>query len=340
MSLAGDRFLAERLGTRGDPSRSGNYKSVIRDVSTTPAQPIIKPQAGLGRIETETYRAKVVSSAKTFIRAGRSRELVLTFLGLFRRPWACKWRWMLLLGVMASALLYGLSCILPFAFIEVLYVITMSMTIPMTMVCLFMEWDVTRRVTPVIALIVAIVCGGVAVSLAGAMNNFLGITVSNAGAAALTEEPIKGAMVVVLLLLYKRFPGILSGLALGCAVGAGFAVIETFEYAYEFGEGNNPSVSVLVLRGMLSPLMHMAWTAVLAGAMWKARGIGGAWHKVILSLPVWLALGGMMLLHAIWNTFGIFYVLIFALWGLLLHYVRIGVMQAVEHKLISKEVTL
>lgn len=340
MSSVGDRFLRERLREQGNLSLRGNYEPVVRDDSIVPLCPIRNPQSGLDKTRTEKHRPPALSRVKTVERVGCNRTLVLTFFGLFRRPWAYKWRWILLFGVMASITLFGLSYIFPFAFIKVMYAVSMTMAIPMTMVCLFMEWDVTRRVNPVIALLVAIVCGSISAFLAGATNNYFGITMSNAGAAALTEEPIKGAMVVALLLMYKRFPGILSGLVLGCAVGAGFAVIETFEYAYEFGEGDNPSVSILVLRGMLSPLMHMAWTAVLAGAMWKARGIGGAWHKVILCFPVWLVLVGMMLLHAIWNTFGVFYALIFVLWGLLLHYVRIGVIQAVKTNLISKEVEL
>ena len=78
--------------------------------------------------------------------------------------------------------------------------------------------------------------------------------------AGLTEEPIKAIALLILAMFPRQFPGILSGVALGVSIGAGFAVLETFDYAYAFGEAGRPDTFVLLLRGILSPLMHMAWT--------------------------------------------------------------------------------
>lgn len=297
----------------------------------------------LGRIATPPTRQ---SNNATRIRATDSlrldnhRSITLTFWGMFHKPWAYKWGWFLLIEVVICGFLYVFSRLWDMSLIKALYAFAMSMAVPSAMVCLFTEWDITRRATPGIVLLVAVVCGGVSAFSAGLMNDWLGITEEVAGAAALTEEPIKGIMVIAVLLLVRHFPCILSGLALGCAIGAGFAVSETFVYSYEYGVGENPSTKVLILRGFLSPLMHMAWTAALAGAMWKARGVAGCWYKIILSPTVWLVLCGMMLLHFVWNTLGIINVLVVALWGLLLHYVRLGILQAIQNNLVSKEVSL
>lgn len=341
MSRRGDGFLADRLSGTSGLQRCSHYESVVREsLAETPVS-YVETYGDFGRM-APSREASHVARARTghAVLPDGDHSITLTLFGLFHRPWSHKWGWILLAEVMICGLLYAISLLVDASLLKALYAFVMSMTVPAALVCLFAEWDITRQATLGIALLVAVVCGGVSASLAGLMNHCLGITAETAGAAALTEEPIKGVMVVALLLMARRFPCMLSGLALGCAVGAGFAVSETFDYSYAYGVGEDPSTSVLVLRGFLSPLMHMAWTAALAGAMWKARGVSGDWHKVVLSPAVWLVLLGMMLCHAVWNTVGIVHALAFALWGLLLHYVRLGVSQAIRNNLVSKEVSL
>lgn len=342
MSFKEDRFLAGNLANARDMQKNVHYEPVVRETSVATSISYVETHSDLGRITSSQQQSRVATQIRTAnsTLSDNHNHVTLTFFGLFHKPWAYKWAWVLLIEVLVSGFLYAFSLSCNMSILKVLYAFTMSMTVPSAMVCMFTEWDITRRATPGIALLVAVVCGGVSASLAGLMNHYLGITAETAGAAALTEEPIKGIMVIVVLLLVERFPCILSGIALGCAIGAGFAVSETFDYSYAYGVGEDPSISVLILRGFLSPLMHMAWTAALAGAMWKARGVSGNWHKVIMSPSVWLVLCGMMLCHAVWNTIGVVNVLVFALWGLLLHYVRLGVSQAIHNNLVSKEVSL
>jgi len=342
LSFKGDRFLAGNLANARGLQKDDHYEPVVREAAVANSISKAEIYSDLGRISTLQQQSSDATRmrAADSVRFDNHHNVTLTFFGLFHKPWAYKWGWVLLIEVVICGLLYGLSHSFDISLLKALYAFTMSMTVPAAMVCLFTEWDITRRATPGIALLVAVVCGGVSASIAGLMNHYLGITEETAGAAALTEEPIKGIMVIVVLLLVRHFPCMLSGLVLGCAIGAGFAVSETFDYSYAYGVGKNPSTSVLILRGFLSPLMHMAWTAALAGAMWKARGVTRNWHKVILSPAVWFVLCGMILCHVVWNTIGIVYVLIFALWGLLLHYVRLGVSQAIQNNLVSKEVPL
>lgn len=78
-------------------------------------------------------------------------------------------------------------------------------------------------------------------------------------------------LAVVLFLRYRR-PA--DGILVGVASGAGFAALETMGYAFVAlgrSHGNVSSVeNLLVLRGLLSPASHMAWTGVTAAALWSA----------------------------------------------------------------------
>ena len=169
--------------------------------------------------------------------------------------------------------------------------------------------------------------GGVgALALALVLYRLTGI--EEAGLAGLVEEPAKGAMLALLAMASRRFPGILSGVALGVCVGAGFAIVETFFYAYGFGEDGWPSTWVLIVRGVLSPLTHLAWTGALGGAMWAARGAGrSGWHA-FGSWLTWGILAAMVIMHCIWNSVGPVEWLAVALWALIFRFVKRGVAEA------------
>ena len=89
----------------------------------------------------------------------------------------------------------------------------------------------------------------------------------------LIEESVKLIIpLVVLLVLRPRH--VADGLLVGVAAGAGFAALETMGYAFveliRTG-GNLAAVDVLLLlRGVLSPSGHMAWTGLATAALWYA----------------------------------------------------------------------
>jgi RsiW-degrading membrane proteinase PrsW (M82 family) len=101
----------------------------------------------------------------------------------------------------------------------------------------------------------------------------------------LIEEAAKLIVPAILLLVLRpRHPA--DGLLLGVASGAGFAVLETMGYAFVVlvqSGGNLAAMDdVLFLRGVLSPAAHMAWTGIVAAALWHAadrhwtgRALGG-----------------------------------------------------------------
>lgn len=238
------------------------------------------------------------------------------FLG---RPWSGVWRWVLGGGAGICLLLGWLMSANPET--HILYTVAMAACVPAALVTLFCELEVTRRVNWAVALAVAAGGGGLAILLSSVLETLTGW--ESVFLAGVIEEPAKGAMLLVLLTAFpNRFRGILSGLALGVCVGAGFAVIETVGYAYTFGEEGEPSTAVLLLRGVLSPFMHMGWTGALGGALWAARSRPSeAW-------AAWAIFGGMVVLHCLWNTLGPLTHFSALLWVLIFCYVKRGVAEA------------
>jgi RsiW-degrading membrane proteinase PrsW (M82 family) len=119
----------------------------------------------------------------------------------------------------------------------------------------------------------------------------------------LIEEAVKLA---ALWLLARRLPRytMRDGIVLGAAVGFGFAAFESAGYAFNaLFTNQGPSLLSLVetevLRGILAPLGHGVWTAILGAALFATaanRGrlrLGGSvvgWYLVVA------------MLHALWDA--------------------------------------
>lgn len=330
-----DDFLLNALSGREAPQRSSvvrhhtpstptwnkpasEYTSVMRDVAQE--QFFEEPEeftATSGVNIDDAFVNPVVMDSEREACQEAIRQL--SFWSLLCRPWSIYWKWVLLFGAIASAFtgLFASSDFIP----HEIYAFLMALTVPMTMVTFFCELDVTRAVSGWVAALVAFIGGAVTVTLAAILNISLEI---DAWMAGLTEEPIKGIALLILAMFPRQFPGILSGVALGVSVGAGFAVLETFEYAYAFGEQSRPDTFVLLLRGVLSPLMHMAWTGALGGAMWAARGPHRCGWAALASWQFWAVFGAMIVLHCVWNTVGLVNYLAVALWSIIFYYLKRG----------------
>ena len=333
--MSPDEFLLNALNGREEES---HYSSVVRrESSRTPNVEVVASEYPSVIRESareqfvEEICAPVVESPE--IDEAFSRPIVfdsereacqeairqLSFWSLFCRPWSVYWKWIFGFGAIAC-LLTGLLASSDFIPHEI-YAFLMALTVPMTMVTFFCELDVTRSVSGWTAAAVAFLGGIVTVTLAAMLNIGLEIEAWMAG---LTEEPIKGLALLMLAMFPRQFPGILSGVALGVSIGAGFAVLETFEYAYAFGEAGRPDTFVLLLRGFLSPLMHMAWTGALGGAMWAARGPERTGWAALASWQFWAVFGAMVLFHCIWNGVGLINYLAVALWSIIFYYLKRG----------------
>jgi len=90
----------------------------------------------------------------------------------------------------------------------------------------------------------------------------------------LIEESAKLIVPLALLLFVKRLRrSEADGLLVGVAVGVTFAVLETMGYAFVAliqTQGNLHAMDQLLLvRGLLAPAGHAAWTGLAAAALWR-----------------------------------------------------------------------
>jgi RsiW-degrading membrane proteinase PrsW (M82 family) len=122
---------------------------------------------------------------------------------------------------------------------------------------------------------------------------------------AVIEEAAKLVVPLVLLVVMHRRFGPADGLLLGVACGAGFAALETMGYGFVTLLSSHGSVvntvDVLMLRGLMSPAGHMAWTGITAAALYavpRAPRRGRAVRRFLLAFVVAVAL------HAAWDSLG------------------------------------
>ncbi|OLT09221.1 hypothetical protein BJF90_44475 [Pseudonocardia sp. CNS-004] len=120
----------------------------------------------------------------------------------------------------------------------------------------------------------------------------------------LIEEAVKLA---ALWLLARRLPRYAprDGIVLGAAVGLGFAAFESAGYAFNalFTAGAGLSllnlVETEVLRGVLAPLGHGVWTAIVGAVLFE---VAARYGRPRLRRPVlgWYAV--VALLHCLWDA--------------------------------------
>ncbi|HEV7655737.1 MAG TPA: PrsW family glutamic-type intramembrane protease [Mycobacteriales bacterium] len=155
--------------------------------------------------------------------------------------------------------------------------------------------------------VVAFLGGLVGVVTAGLLeyDTLRGLGVLPMVAVGLIEEAAKLIVPVVLLVVLRRHRRPADGLLVGVAAGAGFAALETMGYAFVTlisSKGNVGAVQdILLLRGLLSPAAHMAWTGLTATALWYAADQGWKGAALLRFLAVFVL---AVALHTIWDSAG------------------------------------
>ncbi len=153
----------------------------------------------------------------------------------------------------------------------------------------------------------------------------LGFLVSVVISAPIFEELTKGAgLLVVVLCFRKYFDGILDGIIFAGVIALGFATVENVLYyggALLTG-GSGGLIGTFIVRGVLSPFAHVAFTAMTGIGFGLARESHNKAVKIVMPI---IGLLGAIALHAIWNGTSVFVGLIFQEVGLLLAYVFIEV---------------
>ncbi|MBV9844681.1 MAG: PrsW family intramembrane metalloprotease [Kutzneria sp.] len=178
-----------------------------------------------------------------------------------------------------------------------------SFLVPVT----FVAWAFTRRHSSEVTaelLLSTFVTGGVLGVLAASLLEtyllhpspwlFLGV--------GLIEEAVKlAALAVLTRQLAHKYAR--DGMVLGAAVGFGFAAFESAGYAFtalftERGLSLMDLVQTEILRGLLAPVGHGLWTAILGGILFSASGR----HHFALTGRLLLSYLGVSVLHALWDS--------------------------------------
>ncbi len=103
--------------------------------------------------------------------------------------------------------------------------------------------------------------------------------------------------------LHGRYCSQADGVIFGVAAGLGFAALETIGYGFAAAQSSGGIGAVettLIVRGLLSPAGHGAWTGLVCAVLWREREKAG---RRIVNLPVAAAFTAAVLFHAFWDIF-------------------------------------
>ena len=106
---------------------------------------------------------------------------------------------------------------------------------------------------------------------------------------------------VLVIARRMRHTSEMDGLILGAAAGMGFAALESMGYVFNAfvmsGGSLTATVMVTLVRGILSPLGHGTWTAILASVLFRESGK----EHFRINGKVILAFFTVAILHGLWD---------------------------------------
>ncbi|MCL4561716.1 MAG: PrsW family intramembrane metalloprotease [Chloroflexi bacterium] len=126
------------------------------------------------------------------------------------------------------------------------------------------------------------------------------LTFPNTFVIGLIEEGVK-ILGVLFIARRWRHDAEMDGLILGAAAGMGFAAFESSGYAFNAfltsGGSLSSTVFVTLLRGILSPVGHGTWTAILASVLFR-ESREGHFHINLKVIGAYLLVSA---LHGLWD---------------------------------------
>ncbi|TAK24567.1 MAG: PrsW family intramembrane metalloprotease [Chloroflexota bacterium] len=172
-----------------------------------------------------------------------------------------------------------------------------AFVVPVTYVIYLYEVDALHDV-PVLTLALTFFYGGVLGIIAAQLLEQR--LVLNSGLIGMLgvgiSEEIAKPLGVLWLARRRDFISARHGFLVGAAAGMGFAAFETMGYGFTFliaSRGNLGVLDeVLLTRGLLSPMAHAAWTALVVGVLWRERRV----NRAVLG-----AFATAVILHALWD---------------------------------------
>ena len=178
-----------------------------------------------------------------------------------------------------------------------------SFVVPITFVTYFYQYVRDRDISlPVLSL--CFVVGGILGLLAAGLLEFE--TLSKAGIFQIAgigfiEEAVKLIFPIGMYIAW-RYRHEADGLLFGVAAGMGFAALETMGYGMTSLIQSNGQIAamqqILVVRGLLSPAGHAAWTGLICAALWRTREHSHRFLNFSVIGTFLLA----VLLHTLWNV--------------------------------------
>ena len=214
-----------------------------------------------------------------------------------------------------------------------------SFAIPISTLVLFMELNVRRNVSLYMVARLAFLGGILSLLITSVIDNLAEsrllpnseyLSWMGASSAGPMEETAK-VLAMVFVARAAKYKYKLNGLLVGAAVGVGFAAFESMGYALTFFtngtiggtietiatersqdldvakslgvlQGADAMLNVVIVRGLLSPLGHIVWSAIAGCALWRViKGQEFKWRMLcderfirLLLVPVFL--------HMVWNS--------------------------------------
>lgn len=214
------------------------------------------------------------------------------------------------------------------------YIFVGSFGMPLCIMVLFYELNIRQDMSFYEA-VKAMVFGGL-LSLILALFLFDKVDFDEAYWAGPIEEPAKLLAALFICDKTHRDGRILHGLLIGAAAGAGFAAFESAGYVFRY-----MSEDVMETRAIWSPLGHVVWTAITAGAYWHVMGLKIQEGKrakdatnidfsIFGDMRFWRIAIIPVVLHMLWNSLllGEYHNYVWIGTGVLAWFIALGLVQA------------
>ena len=223
-----------------------------------------------------------------------------------QRTWVRRFAWVGVLAVGVASYLMVLQAMLstgnPSYFPSLLLI--GSITVPVATLVFAAAGGRTVVPTSTAAVVFTAVIGGVIGTVAagtveyGTLRNLATVPMLAVG---FIEETAK-LVVPLLVFLWLRRRDQREGLLIGIASGMGFATLETMGYGFQVLLAAHSIAAVdttLLVRALLSPAGHIAWTGMTVAMLWRTRTAAHRGWAVAAFLGTFLAAVG---LHAAWDS--------------------------------------
>src|SRR6202011_545078 len=218
--------------------------------------------------------------------------------------WAPRWWAVLLIGLVLWAASVGVAFFTSNLLVLPTIVLLGSFLVPVTAVVWYLDHDPSPALSPRRIVAGFVIAGVIGVLAAAVLESWLVFGPGLIGnlKVGLIEEFVKGAAIVVVAWGLRSY-ATRDGMVLGATVGFGFAALESSGYALAslfVVQGQTLSLSLTsvvlteLLRGVLAPVGHGLWSAILGGMIFRGARNGHirpTWGVLVTFL-------GVSILHA------------------------------------------